>query len=445
MDLLHIALHGFEQLAPALKAGPTPETSDAVEAWLRGPVCAVAQKLAESQQFRRHALWSLAHLGSRAKTSQRKLVEAVDAALVAAAGACRTAAGDEMNRIDPTARIMWLADRPWHDLVAEDDYFDAHAGLRLLRSRADCRDLFWREPDPRVPLGDYICRCMFRRIDCFAEMISAVWSQALDAARRRGATGFALAEKLFNAKVDLDQAIRTLREACYQGTEARLRDACCALVLVTIAYAPNPDLTWLTYPGLSPEACGQIVRSYVRPVGNVTLVERGVDWKLRGVGQSKQPLCRPDVATGIATALAEVEVIYRRPAESEDLVEWLRQERRLVMVDKQSRVVYWDGEEVIVAWEKKRVVWDFLWKLAQRARQRRPLRREDVQPETTGNPGKHRRHRLSEMLPGSLDVLIRDDRSGGYQLHVKPSEIALVSFDDEFGLVEVPVHVMPEV
>src|SRR5262249_47398535 len=151
-------------------------------------------------------------LGSGAKTSQRKLVEAVDAALVAAAGACRTAAGDEMNRIDPAARIEWLADRPWDDLVAEDDYFGARAGLRLLRPLADCCELFLRTPDPPVPLGDYICRCMFRRIDCFAEMISAVWSQALDAAQRRGATGFALAEKLFNAKVDLDHAIRALRE-----------------------------------------------------------------------------------------------------------------------------------------------------------------------------------------------------------------------------------------
>jgi hypothetical protein len=445
MDLLHVALHRFEQLAPALKAGPTPETSDAVEAWLRGPVCAVAQKLAESQEFRRHALWSLVHLGSRAKTSQRKLVEAVDAALVAAAAACRNAAGDEMNRIDPAARIEWLADRPWYDLVAEDDYFDAHAGLRLLRYRADCRDLFWQEPDPRVPLGDYICRCMFRRIDCFAEMINGVSSQALDAARRHGATGFALAEKLFNAKVDLDQAIRSLREACYQGTEARLRDACCALVLVTIAYAPNPDLTWLNYPGLSPEACGQIIRSYVRPVGKVTLVERRVDGTLHGVGQSKARLCRPDVVTGIATALAEVEVIYRRPAESEDLVEWLRQERRLVMVDKLPRVVYWDGKEVVDTWDRKRALWEFLWKLAQRARQGWPLRREDLQPERTGNPGKHRRNRLIEMLPGGLDVLIEDDRSGGYKLHLKPSEIALVSIDDEFKLVEVPFHEMPEV
>jgi hypothetical protein len=444
MDLLHIAQHGFDRLAPALKAVPTPETSDAVEVWLRGPVCAVAQKLAESQQFRRQALWSLVHLGSRAKTSQRKLVEAVDAALVAAAGACRNAAGDEINRIDPAGRIVWLADRPWYDLVAEDDNFGAQSGLRLLRSRTEGRDLFWREPDPRAPLGDYICRCMFRRIDCFAEMFNAVWSQALDAAGRRGAAGFALADKVFKANVDLDRAIHKLREACFQGAEARLRDACCALVLVTIAYAPNPDLTWLNDLGLSPEGYGQIVRSNVCPLENVTQVERGADGKLRGVGQTKARLCRPDMATGIAAALAEVDVIYRRPAESEDLVEWLRQEHRLVIVDKQSRVVYWDGKEVVDAWEKKRVLWDFLWKLAQRAGQERPLRREDIQPGTTGNPGKHRRGRLSEILPGSLDVLIEDDRSGGYQLHLKPSEIALVSLDDEFGLVEVPFHVVPE-
>jgi hypothetical protein len=49
------------------------------------------------------------------------------------------------------------------------------------------------------------------------------------------------------------------------------------------------------------------------------------------------------------------------------------------------------------------------------------------------------------MLTEGLDVLIEDDRSGGYQLHLEPAEIALVSFDDEFKLVEVPFHVMPEV
>jgi hypothetical protein len=115
------------------------------------------------------------------------------------------------------------------------------------------------------------------------------------------------------------------------------------------------------------------------------------------------------------------------------------------MVDKLPRVVYWDGHDVEGSWDKKSAVWDFLWKLAQRARQGRPLRREDLQPETTGNPGKHRKGRLSKMLPGSLDVLIEDDRSGGYQLLLKPSEIALVALDDEFRLVEVPFHVMSEV
>ena len=43
-----------------------------------------------------------------------------------------------------------------------EDYFGCDTGMMFTPSRADVWGLFFRSLDPRVPLGDFVCRGLFR-------------------------------------------------------------------------------------------------------------------------------------------------------------------------------------------------------------------------------------------------------------------------------------------
>src|SRR4051812_35565875 len=63
----------------------TPETSEAIEVWVKDQVCPVAEQLMRGTRFRGWALWSPTRLGRGSTSPQRRLVERVDRALVEAA------------------------------------------------------------------------------------------------------------------------------------------------------------------------------------------------------------------------------------------------------------------------------------------------------------------------------------------------------------------------
>jgi hypothetical protein len=465
MDLLHLAQHRFQQLASRLLQPMTEQTSDDVERWLRDQVCAAVEPLTRSAPFQRIARWSPDHLGPGATTEQRRLVERVDRALIKAARHLVTAT-DELEPLhvvgdtrlvapspvaaaaprtpaaEPVPVLEWIAGRPWFDLVCPDEYFTGHRGLHLLTGRIDCTDEFLRELDPRVPLGDYVARGMFARIEFFARKIDDVWRLRFHSAQGEGQACASLAERLFTIKIQLDRAIDELRKACHKGRATRLRDACATLTLVYAAYAPNPDLGWLGCPEGSPAAEASCLRATVRPPSELITAKADGRGRLRVVGGRRALLCRPDVVQGIAGALAVAAELYRRPAETEDAIDWLRQQTRLLLVDQRPRTAYWDGQPFGQHWDQFPVVWDLLWELARRARQGRPLQAEDVTPPGHSTTAvKHRRSRLSKEIPAALDALIDDVRPKGYRLQLERDEIALMSVGDDQQLVEVGLEV----
>src|SRR5258707_328956 len=137
MDLLSLAQQRFEQLAPGLASPMSPETSEAVEAWVRDQVCPVVEQLLVSPRFREWARWSPDRLGPGSASPERRLVEGVDRALVEAArrvlevarglGLLPTPGGAPAAppAVGPPAalsRLDWLARRPWFDLACPGDY-----------------------------------------------------------------------------------------------------------------------------------------------------------------------------------------------------------------------------------------------------------------------------------------------------------------------------------
>jgi hypothetical protein len=95
MNHLRLAQQGYETLAPALTRSIDEQTSDRAEAWLRDEVCPVIQELSTSSKFRLAALWSNEHLSTGSVATERRLVDAVDEALVGLAGAL-TAVADRL-------------------------------------------------------------------------------------------------------------------------------------------------------------------------------------------------------------------------------------------------------------------------------------------------------------------------------------------------------------
>ena len=98
----------------------------------------------------------------------------------------------------------------------------------------------------RVPLGDYVRRGLFARVEYWADFLGPCWDRCFRAAQERGPA--AAAEGLIAAKVELDESARRLREACLAGTDPPLREACTALTQVYTAYHPSPELGWLGCP-----------------------------------------------------------------------------------------------------------------------------------------------------------------------------------------------------
>jgi hypothetical protein len=473
MDRLQLAQHRFQQISPLLLKSIDGAASDAVETWLRDNVCPVAEQLCKNRRFQQFARWSVDHLAPETKAPQRKLVEAVDRALIECARASAAAAdslgilvrvdrqgGNAEGAIRQTAPlesgstasrpsdrelsvIEWIATRPFFDLVCVDEYFDGSRGLHLRTFRNDCSDDFWKMRDPRVPLGDYVCRGMLLRIEYFARRIQETWETCFDEAQRRGSEQFPLAKRLFSAKTRMDGAIASLREACHKGEESRLREACTTLIQVYAGYAPNPELDWLKLskhfsPGYAPAIC-----SVVHPPANIVELQKFSNGRLQTVGHSEERLCRPDVVNGIAGALDVVSAIYRRPIDADELVDWLRHTKRLVMVDRRPRTVFWDDDEIgwdhlkKIDWDRRSALWDFLWNVARCAQKRQALDREELtgsDPRT--NRIKHRRSELKKVIPKTLDDLIEDVRPRGYRLNLDPDEIELLAVNEDEQLVE---------
>jgi hypothetical protein len=153
----------------------------------------------------------------------------------------------------------------------------------------------------------------------------------------------------------------------------------------------------------------------------------------------------PVAIRGIASALATIAGLYRRPVESEDLIEWLRQEKRLLMVDRRPRAVYWDGVLIEYDWDTNRVIWDFLWRTAQYAKDDMPVSEDHLLP--PNQRGRkllvHRRARLSKVLPAQLDDCLESVRPRGYRLVLSRDEIALLQPDSGDELIETGVDVAP--
>jgi hypothetical protein len=335
------------------------------------------------------------------------------------------------------ATMGWIAIRPWFDLVCPEEYFHAERGLHLKESNPQRTGEFRERHDLRVPLGDYVLRSMSARIDFFTDHLGRFWDRCFLAVQEVGQGKKRTTEKLFRAKLELDQSVHRLKEACLSGQTPRLREACTALTQVYAAYHPSPDLSWLGFPAGWGTGHAGLIRSCVRPPGEMIKVQLVAPARGRVIERTATPLCRCDVVQQVAAALDDISSLYRRPVETEDLIDWARQAKRLALVDHRPRSVFWEREKVAASWDKSPKLWEFLWALARKAIRGQPVDRDDLSTRDSPRAIIHRRSRLSLTIPAQLDALIDDVPTRGYRLRLAPDEIILLQWGADEQLVEV--------
>ena len=200
-----------------------------------------------------------------------------------------------------------------------------------------------------------------------------------------------------------------LRGRCLFGREAKVRNACIALLQVYADYRLGVSLDWLGMP--SPR----------RPLGLRRRVERQYDGS---VGEQ------------VAAALLDVAALYRSAVDIPSLIEAKTRRHPLVVVmGRGRRETYWQGQLVPVDWTVHEAVWQFWSSLVEQVKSGQGV--DAFDPDRGGRGSmKDRRHRLKRCLPQSLEQKVRPAGRGTYRLTLSTDEVCLLQFDEEERLSE---------
>jgi hypothetical protein len=432
VNTLRLAIDGYEVVQSMLRAALDEGHTDRAEDWLRDEVVPVCPELFQSRRFRLAARWPLDHLSNGAPTAERGLVEATDAAIVRFAQELESVMAADYPRVPNAAclrtgsasesleTIRWIASRPWVDLVCGEEYFQPHRGLHLWAPEREppAADDQFSKID--VPLGDYVTRSLWARIDYWTELLNR---SAMMVYIERSLP-LPVIDQLFLPKLALDESIKGLKDVCFPH-EHQLRDAAIVLTQVYSAYAPVPRLDWLPCPPDLAEANRDLVRLAVRR-----------PYTMGGESDGLVSVCNPTVLREIALALQSAKTFYEVPEDADEVIEWAKDRARLMLVDRSPREVYWEGVAVAAdRWDVSTNEWNLLWMLARNSNR---VVDQGMLIAPQGEAIRSRRNRLSRLLmesAGGLDAAIESIRSQGYQLMLDAEDVCLLRDDGTGYLV----------
>lgn len=443
MDRIELAERQYERIAPKAGAEWTDLPIRKVFVWLKDHVCPVVEQYEEHPRFREQARWPLDALTGASVSPAGSLVADVDRTLVRAAKALLTLARYKsvasqirvqnppqkmtvlgtveistedarpleavQARVDPLplkeAQVRMVADHRYANLVSAEDYFGPVSGLLPADVVGQIREQggthiteggFIASLNPELHLiGDFVTRCMFRRIDTLLACLDEyrrLCCQAIPAAGCQTLKGVGAEEIVWS---ELQENVKALRTACFTGRAVNLRDACIVLTQVYASFHPNPNLSWLGLP------------EHVVVVGVASLKQAVQGWR------------NLEVLDRISAALGNLREIQDTP---EAAVELAIQTGGLVVV-REPRSAYWNRMETRCQWDNHAKAFELLWKLAEKARFRGSVQDADL----WDTPGVKNRlatvkERLFKLIPHDVSRLIKSARPG-YRLHLEPKRI----------------------
>jgi len=440
---LDFSLRRYEQLPHGRDGANSTLTGAAYSSWLRDEVCPTVQQLILRPDFRRLACWPLDHLQQGARTPERRLIEAVECELLAAAGrlieimdgpgvrealavenralaeAVECAAEEVVGAAEPVVRQIkrparvsvddsWetsadlIATRPWRDLMSIYDYFGPAAELNLEQPEAGLTQgerrpqlaIFnaYFAPDLRLP-GDYITRMLRIRIEHWYTSLQRLTVRCQAVLRQQNAPQHVHAA-LRTCLGRLPAAIRELDAALTYDAQAKLRQACMCLVQVYAACHTTDQLTWLGAAAEMRSGASHFVY-HVERRANRELVDR------------------------IASSLAELAEFSRSQVPPQLIIQERVDDTPLVLVQSPGRnELYWQGEMVDFDVESSRSAWTMLVALVHKARRGEAVDDSDE----LGITLKDAKHRLKKYLPENLFTLIKSAR-GSHRLQLTAEQI----------------------
>lgn len=432
MDLLDMTLQQYQRLAPPAPLSPTPEASEALEGWLAGSVCVLIEELMEREAFRQLANWPLTAFDYDIDTPQRSLLRAVDAGLVEFAESLLRLAKQPLvtqllveleakwpRPVEPwltgelgaarntpgMAAVETIARRPWFDLAAPEEYF------------SPTRQLYTAEPEPllehfdplspRMPrLGDYITRSILFRIEFWQAQLARLYDQCTVALCGTQAADL-LVESL-QARMGLENCVKAFTAECFSAADLRARENAIVLVQAYNAYAAVPKLDWLKSRRDILESARGLTRFRIRREG----------------------ICDMHAFDLIVNAIMGSAAVYRAAHEGQSQLTNALAAKRLVLTDS-PRNAYWDSQCIKANWERKTMLWELLWELADRARLGLAVDRDCLSNKKSLRAIRDRRSDLGKLLPPDLNELIVAAGRFSYRLELPPEAIALLVHEDD--------------
>lgn len=417
MNRLEFAERRYRQLLPQPRPGAFALPVRELLVWLKDDVCPVVEEYARRPSFRRHATWPLRTLLPGSGSQERGLLEATDHSLVDCAqqllalaqqkgvarqlarlwpprpmltGETVTITGQSVQRSAcqetlqdgltlSTLTVQWIARRGWKDLVCPADYLEPRGGWMARSGDNATAGEFVVSFNPELHgLGDFVSRCLLRRIRILCEVLGDFRTRCAAAARAAGSRAAKALQREEQAFQRLRADAEALERACLASPEASLRDSCIVLTQAYAAFGVKPDVDWLGLPAADVQSGAATIRHRLTHEQHPELSER------------------------IALALGDLHRLYDGASPEQSQREEAIGSGGLVLFHH-PRQIYWEGRLIDVAWARYRVLWRFLEELVRRARRQGPVHERDLYPES-GAASKMATNvsRLRTLLPASL-------------------------------------------
>lgn len=357
MDPIDRAVRLYRQIEPN-PIGPWPKSRvRKLVTWLKDDVTPIVAGYVGRPSFQNAACWPLREFACGAKTPARTAVDQVSAALVQCARdiqkaleSRRLAAATEQNLVQKDAmselrsQVASTAKPFWTDLVSPEDYFGPRAGwLDARKVETSTIGEFVLAFNPELhSVGDFVTRCLTRRVDVLTREVESHGQAVLRAARSLGRNAPKAVAAIPVSLECFRTATRELDVICRQEPDAMIRDSCIVLTQTYNAYCANPDIVWLGRP-----ATEQII-------GRAVLKQR------------IEHLHDTQVTDRIAQALGDLQRLYDTATPGQSLLDEAVAGGGLVLTDPPA--AYWAGEAIECDWSRHSQCWKLLQKLAIRAR-----------------------------------------------------------------------------
>jgi hypothetical protein len=294
-----------------------------------------------------------------------------------------------------------VADRCWTDLVSPHDYFYP-LGQRMLRSRpsevTDGSFILAFNPELST-IGDFISRSMLHRLETWKDCLARLRRLVIEAVRGRPGRMTSLIAQEQEAWSGLEHASSMLRQICFGGQAATLRESCIILTQVCAAFGPESAIEFL---GL-----------------HETVIRDGQGY----YGDRLIRSVHPQAVEKIAVSLGD---LRRLPQNEAGALEMAISRGGLVLVENPRRA-YWERKLIDTDWNTYNQPWQLLVTLAHKARHSMPVETRDLYDNDKDRALANVRNHLKNRIPASLNSAIEPVRPKQYVLRLDRQKVTIFS------------------